>query len=314
MSISDGPSLAVLALALLMDATLGEPPRQFHPVVLMGKTITGLERLAPPSGASRQFLMGAFIALATPSLFAAAAAAMLAATTRWPAVGTLISAMFLKSTFALRALGRAAGDVRDPLCRGDLDGGRAALRSLCSRDASLLDERLLVAASVESVAENASDSFVAPLFYFLVLGVPGAVFYRVANTADAMIGYRGRYEYVGKVAARLDDALNFIPARLTAALLLVAGWLSGRDVRHAWRVLRRDAGRTESPNAGKPMAAIAGLLRVELEKVGQYRLGDGLEPLTVSKIDEAWRVVRLAAGLASGFGMAALAISHAGAR
>ena len=314
MSIPTGPSLAVLALAFLMDATLGEPAGRLHPVVWMGKTIAGLERLAAPSGVCRQFVMGAFIALAVPSLFAAAAAAMLAETTRWPTVGTVISAILLKSSFALRALGRAAGDVRDPLCWGDLAAGRAALRSLCSRDASLLDERLLVAASVESVAENASDSFVAPLLYYLMLGVPGAVFYRVANTADAMIGYRGRYEYLGKVPARLDDALNFIPARLTAALLLVAGWLSGRDVRHAWRVLRRDARRTKSPNAGKPMAAMAGLLRVELEKVGHYRLGDGLEPLTVSKIDEAWRVVRLAAGLASGFGMAALAISHAGAR
>jgi adenosylcobinamide-phosphate synthase len=314
MFVSTSSSLTALALALLIDATLGEPPRALHPVTWMGKTIAGLERLAPLTGARRQVLMGAFIALATPSLFAAAAAAMLAGTTGWPAVATVVSAILLKSTFALRALGRAAWDVRDPLCRGDLDASRAALRSLCSRDASVLDKRLLIAASIESVAENASDSFVAPVLYYLVLGLPGAVFYRAANTADAMIGYHGRYEYLGKVAARLDDALNFIPARVTGALLLVAGWLSGRDVRHAWHVLLQDARRPESPNAGTPMAAMAGLLRVELEKVGQYRLGRPVEPLTVGKIDEAWRLVRLAAGLAAGVGMAGLAVSHVAAR
>jgi adenosylcobinamide-phosphate synthase len=306
--------LAVFALALFMDAALSEPPRRIHPVVWMGKAIARLERLAPAAGAWRQLAMGGFIALAVPLVFTVLAAAGLAATARWPLLHVALSAVLLKSSFAFRALGRAAAEVRELLVCGRIDTARGALRSLCSRDPIGLDERLIVAATVESVAENASDSFVAPLFYFLLLGVPGAVCYRAVNTADAMIGYRGPYEHLGKAAARVDDALNLVPARVTAALLLAAGWLTGRDVRRAWRVLRRDGARTESPNAGRPMAAIAGLLSVELEKRGHYRLGDGLEPLVAGKIDEAWRLVRVAAGLATGMGMAAIVASHAGAR
>ena len=306
--------LVVLALALLLDAAFGEPPRAVHPVVWMGDVITGLERLSPAAGAWRQVTMGVFIALAVPLVFALTAAAALAATAPWPLLRGAQSGVLLKSSFALRALAQAAGHVRDRVGAGRLDAARDALRSLCSRDASRLDESLLVAATVESVAENVSDSFVAPLFYYLLLGVPGAVFYRAVNTADAMIGYRGRYEHLGKAAARLDDALNFIPARLTAILLLAAGWFTGRDIRRAWRVLRRDGARTESPNAGRPMAAMAGLLRVRLEKPGHYRLGDGLEPLAPRKIDEAWRLARLAAGLATVTSMLVLAVPHAAAR
>src|SRR5207302_5219298 len=137
---------------------------------------------------------------------------------------------------------------------------RAALRALGGRDASQLDGEALVAGAIQSLAENASDSFVAPLFYYLLAGVPGAVAYRAVNTLDAMIGYRGKYEALGKAAARLDDLANLVPARLTAGLLLLAGWLGGRDVAAGWRVLRRDGAKTPSPNGGRPMAVMAGLL------------------------------------------------------
>jgi adenosylcobinamide-phosphate synthase len=181
--------------------------------------------------------------------------------------------------------------VRSELGRGQLELARHKLRSLCSRDASALDEPSIVAATIESLAENASDSFVAPLFYYMLLGLPGVVFYRAVNTLDAMIGYHGRYEYLGKVAARVDDLLNLIPARLTAALLLAAGALTGKDPLRGLQMLRRDGRNTASPNAGRPMAAMAGLLGVQLEKRGDYSLGDPAVPLAPGSIDEAWRVV-----------------------
>ena len=131
-----------------------------------------------------------------------------------------------------------------------------------------LPQPLLVSATVESVAENTSDSFVAPLFYFLLLGIPGAIAYRVVNTLDAMVGYHGEYEYLGKFASKLDDVLNFIPARLTALLLVVAAFLSKRSASASWRVALSDHSKTESPNAGWPMAAVAGALNVQLETVG----------------------------------------------
>jgi adenosylcobinamide-phosphate synthase len=206
-----------------------------------------------------------------------------------------LEALLLKSALAVRALGAAGADVAEPLRRGALAEARAALRSLCSRDASALDAPLLAAAAVESLAENCSDSAVAPLLFWAALGVPGAVAYRAVNTLDARLGYRGHHEWLGKASARLDDLLNLVPARLTAALLLAAGAARRADLRRGWTVLRRDAGLTASPNAGWPMAAMAGLLGVQLEKVGHYRLGDPLRPVGPGTIALAWRIAGLAA-------------------
>jgi adenosylcobinamide-phosphate synthase len=292
-------TLALLPLAIALDAAFGEPPGPVHPVVWMGRAISVCERLAPARGRLAQLVAGAAIALAVPLVFASAAALVEGSLrAQHPLLGLLVGAILLKTTFALRALGRAARVVRDAVADGRIDDARAGLRALCSRDPSSLDDRALVAASIESVAENTSDSFVAPLFWFAILGLPGAFFYRATNTLDAMIGYHGKYEWLGKASARLDDALNFIPARMTAWLLLAAAWLGRRDARRGARILARDGARTESPNAGRPMAAMAGILGLELAKEGHYRLGDAVEPLVPARIDEAWRIVRLAALLA----------------
>jgi adenosylcobinamide-phosphate synthase len=286
-------SLAVLLAALAVDIVLGEPPNALHPVVWMGKLIGSLERRLPRGKAWLELSGGALLALLVPSAFGVAAWALLHGFERWSVAHFVASVWLLKSSFAFRGLGRAAFGVRDALARGDLPAARYALRSLCSRDPSALDAPLLVAATVESVAENASDSVVAPLFFYALFGVPGAIAYRAMNTLDSMIGYHGRFEYVGKVAARLDDALNYLPARLTAALLVVGGLLARRDAHGGLSMWRRDGGKTESPNAGQPMATMAGLLGVQLEKVGHYRLGDPGEPLVAVQIDRAWRIVTL---------------------
>jgi adenosylcobinamide-phosphate synthase len=303
------PSLAVLALALAFDLMLGELPHAAHPVVWMGRTIAWAERRAPTAGPRRQLVAGAVMALVVPSGFAGIAVCV-GGLSRWPAAGLIASALLLKSAFAARELGRAARLVRDALARDSVADARLALRSLCSRDAASLDGPALVAATVESVAENASDSIVAPLFYYVLFGLPGAVFYRAVNTLDAMIGYRGPFEYLGKAAARLDDLLNFVPARLTAGLLLAAGWFARKRVGKGWTILLRDGSKTQSPNAGRPMAAMAGLLAIELEKPGDYRLGDPGEALEPGKIDEAWRVVALGSALAAGIALLLVGARH----
>ena len=300
------PALAVLAVALAIDVLLGEPPTPIHPVAWMGKLVHLLRRVSPRRDPFAQLLAGAAIAIVVPLVFVAATAFVVTQLDAWPIAAFITSTLLLKSTFAIRALDRAARVVRGALAAHDLDAARNGLRSLCSRDPSALQSPQLVAATVESVAENASDSFVAPLFYYVLFGLPGAIAYRAVNTLDAMIGYHGRYEYLGKASARLDDLLNFIPARLTAALLLVAGALCGRDVASGWHILRRDGHTTESPNAGRPMAAMAGLLRVQLEKVGHYKLGDAHAPLTADKIDDARRIVQVCAGATAFAALAAL--------
>jgi adenosylcobinamide-phosphate synthase len=213
----------------------------------------------------------------------------------WPILEIIAGTFFLKASFALWELKRAADRVVQPLEHGDLAQAREALRSLCSRDPSCLDESALLAATIESLAENLCDSFIAPLCYWTVLGAPGAMGYRAVNTLDAMIGYRGRFEFLGKVPAHLDDVANWLPARLTAGLLLLAGCLMGKNVAAAWRILRRDGAKTPSPNGGRPMAVMAGLLGVELEKKGVYILGDAREPLTPQKVRQAWLLASIAA-------------------
>jgi adenosylcobinamide-phosphate synthase len=287
--------LTVLAAALVLDFCFGEWPNALHPVVWIGNTIAFSMRLAPPRGTVRQFVFGLLIATLIPAIFTAGAVGILFALRTQPAAQWIVSVLLLKSMFALRALRSAAWTVRDALRQDGVADARFGLRSLCSRDASNLSAPQLIAATIESVAENASDSFVAPLLYFALFGLPGAVCYRAVNTLDSMIGYHGKYEYLGKASARCDDLLNLIPSRITALLILIGGTLARQDVVRGLRTLWRDGAVTESPNAGRPMAAMAGLLRVELEKVGHYRLGEPIEALTVEKIEHAWRIVILAA-------------------
>ncbi|MFQ5826397.1 MAG: adenosylcobinamide-phosphate synthase CbiB, partial [Dehalococcoidia bacterium] len=209
----------------------------------------------------------------------------------------IIGALLLKATFSLRGLRRGALRVKGLLVDGELGAARIEVRSLVGRDTSGLEKPQVVSAVVESVAENTCDSFVAPIFFFLLFGVPGALAYRVSNTLDAMMGYHGRYEHLGKFAARLDDFLNWVPARLSGLLLVLAAFMGRGDGRAAWRIMLGHHGRTESPNAGWTMSAAAGALGVELEKVGHYRLGEGGRPLLPETIDSALRLTLTAASI-----------------
>jgi adenosylcobinamide-phosphate synthase len=223
----------------------------------MGALATWLLRCAPARGAATQLAFGAALVAIVATPFVATAFAVAAVAEHAGALGSAALAVALKPSFALRALGEAAMRVRAPLAAGELATARDALRGLCSRPTHELGADEVIAATVESVAENTCGSFVAPIFYYALLGLPGAVAYRVVNTLDAMVGYRGRFEYLGKPAARLDDLLNLVPARLTALALLAAGPLAGGRARRGVRVWRRDARATASPNAGHPMAAMA---------------------------------------------------------
>ncbi len=197
----------------------------------------------------------------------------------------------LKPFFALRMLAEAGRSVRLSLEQGDLPAARHALQSLVSRERSELTAEQAGAAAIESLAENLSDSIVAPLLYYTLFGLPGAATYRLFNTFDAMVGYHGQYEYLGKAAARLDDVLNAVPSRLTALLIIALAPLFGGNRLKAWQIWRRDARRTASPNAGHPMAAAAGALGLQLEKVGHYRLGDDDKIITTSSVRRAEQMV-----------------------
>jgi adenosylcobinamide-phosphate synthase len=289
--------ISIIALAVAIDLALGDPPDAAHPVAWMGKVILFMEKRGVKSGATGQFIYGVGMTLLITALFVIPAYFILLYLGKLNDVAYIVlAAILLKSTFSIRGLRRAAVKIKRLLEDEKLDETRFELRALVSRDTQGLPEPRLVSAAVESVGEGTGDSLVAPLFYFLFLGVPGAIGYRVVNTMDSMIGYHGKYEYLGKFAARLDDVLNFIPARLAALLLVLAATLQ-RNGRRAWRAARREHRKTESPNAGWPMAAMAGALDARLEKVGHYALGEGKAPLVPETIKRSVNLFSLAAAL-----------------
>jgi adenosylcobinamide-phosphate synthase len=202
---------------------------------------------------------------------------------------------------SLRGLFAAALEVARHLADEDLPAARRALSwHLVSRPTSDLDAGHIASGAIESVAENLTDAYVAPLAFFLVFGLPGAALYRAVNTADAMIGYRdGALEHFGKTAARLDDVLNIVPARLAALAIVTAAPLANSNARAAWSTLVRDHAATASPNAGWTMSAMAGALEVTLEKRGAYRLGDGRPP-RADDIRRSVTLVAVAAALLTG--------------
>jgi adenosylcobinamide-phosphate synthase len=303
-------ALATLAGALLLDRFLGEYPASIHPVVWIGKLATLLLKCAPARGWWRQFIFGVLLAGVVPAVSVAATWSILYLAADVPWLEIVLGTFLLKASFANRELGAAAGRVRAAVEADDLPRAREALRWLCSRDPSQLDKEELLAAAIESIAENSSDSFVAPLFYFLLFGVAGAIGYRAINTLDAMVGYRGSFEALGKASARLDDVVNWLPARLTAALLLLAGWITGGNAARGRRIFRRDRAKTPSPNGGRPMAMMAGLLGVRLEKKGAYSLGDQDHPLTPMTVRQAWQLVVLASWLDVGLCAAGIVGIH----
>ncbi len=296
----------VLALALTLEVAFGDPVTRWHPVAIFGAFMNRFMAFAPAEGPVRQLAFGTAVVALGVGLVAAGSATAL----QWIAGSSGIAAMILggvllKVSLSYRQLEREAVEVADLIETERLTEARLALRALVARETGGLAPSLAASAAVESVAENLSDSFVAPLFYCVLLGVPGALAYRAVNTLDAMIGYHGRFEYLGRVAAKMDDVVNFIPARLTAGLIVLAAALAGSDARGAAAVALRDHRRTASPNAGWPMSAMAGAVHARIEKVGHYRLGAADGDCTPLTIRDAVRVARWGAVLAAGFAVAA---------
>lgn len=272
--------MAVLLLAVVMDLALGDPANRWHPVAWIGGLLSAGRRRAPRARPAALLAYGALLVLGTAGAAAGVAAIAGRLTEPWSWAGVIVQAWLLKCTFALRSLFTAVGAVSTHLHDGELGRARADLAChLVGRPTADLDAAHAASAAVESLAENLTDSLVAPLCFFLVGGLPAAWAYRAVNTADAMMGYReGDLEHLGKVAARADDALNFLPARLAAIALVGGAALAGASAAGAWRTMRADGGRTASPNAGWTMAAMAGALGVTLEKRAHYRLGMGPAP------------------------------------
>lgn len=278
-----------LWVAWWVDRRFGEPPVWAHPVVAMGRYLGALGPRMTTwpahlglAGGTLAWALGALLVLCVALAIEVGAMACAQALWLylWPdgsgftglsalglqAVHGAALGLCLKPLMAWRMLASEVSAVESALGQS-LPAGQQQLARLVSRDVTVLDDTQVRESAIETLAENLNDSVVAPLFWFVLLGLPGAALYRFANTADAMWGYRGRYEWVGKWAARADDALSWVPARLTAlALCLAAGRWPG------WPQMQHEAAQTPSPNGGWPMGTMALLLGVRLRKPGVYAL------------------------------------------
>ncbi len=294
-----------LLLGFLLDLVLGDPPGWPHLVRLDGKVISFLEKRFYPM--KNRLLGGALLvvcelAVCTGVPFLALRLAY--AIGRVP--GILLGAVLTWQCLAAKSLRDESRRVYDALTEGTLEDARRAVSMIVGRDTGELDAAGVTRAAVETVAENASDGEIAPLFYMLLAGPLGGVFYKAANTMDSMIGYRNdRYLLFGRCAARLDDVLNYLPSRLAALLLIAAAFLCGEDGKNAWRVWRRDRRKHASPNSAQTESAVAGALRLRLAGPARYfgelhekpYIGDDLRPILPGDILRSHRLLYAASWL-----------------
>ena len=286
--------LLVLAIAITIDVAFGEMPNTLHPVVWIGSLIQRItivcERATRKSHTSQKYLCGLALALICISCAAVTGIMLNVLTSQYQIAGIFVTAYFLKSTFSIRSLVSSSLLICRELSVNDVVGARSDLIALVSRDASGLNEPQIASAAIESTAENFVDSILSPILYFALFGIPGALVYKAINTLDSMVGYKNeRFSEIGFVSAKLDDVVNWIPARLSVIFLLLPSFLFSPQ--SALRVCLRDHALPASPNSGYPMAIVAGALCCRLEKPGSYVLGGEYPDPSGEQIRQANRII-----------------------
>jgi adenosylcobinamide-phosphate synthase len=276
-------SSLILLIALLIDTIFGEVPDRIHPTVWIGQVISFLKTRVRTPSPRYQKAGGVLLAIFVIALFAAPTFLLLFLVRQflgWIAY-IIVGAIVLKMTFAVKCMSNYTLPIKNALETGDLDKAKGFLHYIVRRDPATLDESHVISAAVESIAESTTDGVTSPIIYFALFGVPGAVAYRVINTLDSMVGYRDVANLnVGWFSAKLDTLANYVPARLTAALMILSAKILGEDWRGSQLIIRRDRHKMPSINAGWTIAAMAGALGAQLEKPNYYALGDnhGLSP------------------------------------
>ncbi len=290
-------SISILGLAVLIDLLIGEVPDKIHPVIYMGNFISKLKNYLPATKTS-----GLLIILATNFTFSIITLILLLITAylnNWLYV--IIASIILSTTFSINFLIKSVKDIQKDL-NEDIDKARQSMSYLVSRDTQELTESRITSAAIETLTENITDSIISPLFYTtiisipfgMIIAIPCAVIYRVCNTMDAMLGYKTKELIdVGCYPAKLDDILNYIPARIAGYYMILSAYILRYDYKQSYHVMKEFALKTPSPNSGYTMSAAAGALNITLTKEGVYQLGYGTTELTSDKITESIKLTKV---------------------
>jgi adenosylcobinamide-phosphate synthase len=291
--------LFALAGAFVIDLLFGEPSNKHHPVAWLGKLI---EFFIPKlkkhddNGAKKEKENGIIFSISLIIIFGLAIYFLTFISLhllRSIAI-IIVLALILKITIAIRSMEDYAKAVTDALERRDMHDARYNLSMIVRRDTKNLDEQHVLSGTIECISESTVDGIVSPLFYYSFLGPAGAFIHRVINTLDSMVGYFDNYyKDIGYMSARLDTIANYLPARITALLMVISANIIGADWKNSIQILQRDHNKTLSSNAGYPMATMAGALRIKLEKIGHYSLGDGYENTTIEKCLTAISIMKM---------------------
>jgi len=293
-------SIVIIAFALGLDFVFGDPKSRYHPTAWIGTLIAMLTPLAKNKNAYVEKLGGIFVVAITVgvvvTLLLILDTGISLLTTNWLVivVSVVVGTILLKTTIAIRGMERYALAVVDSLDQDNLDSARANLAMIVKRNTKNLDKNHVISGVLESISENTVDGITGPLFYYALFGLPGAFVYRIINTADSMVGYKTDiFKNVGWFAATCDTILNYIPSRLTGLIMIISAAILQNNWKESYKIMIRDGNKTESPNAGYPMAALAGALETKFEKINHYKLGDGDITLTKEHVNSALTMMKL---------------------
>ena len=279
--------LVALAGGVGIDSLFGDPPNRYHPVARIGQLIGFF---VPRLKGGTEKYNGTIFVISLIIILALVVHLLVFTIGYLTDVIELVvvSAVILKITIAMKGMEKHAMAVINCLDVGDLAGARQNLSRIVRRKTDDLDVQHVFSATIECVSESTVDGITGPIFYYSLFGPAGAFVYRAINTLDSMVGYKDDYfKDIGWMSARLDAVANYLPARITALLMVISAKILGDDWKNSLIILKRDHYRTSSLNAGYPMATMAGALHIRLEKIGHYSLGDEQEPVTLEKCREA---------------------------
>jgi len=293
-------SIVIVAFALGIDFAFGDSKNRYHPTAWIGTLIAKLTPLAKNQNTYVEKLGGIFVVAITVgvvvTLLSILDTGISLLTTDWLTivVSVVVGVILLKTTIAISGMEKHAKAVLESLDQDNLDMARTNLSMIVKRNTKNLDKNHVISGVLESISENTVDGITGPLFYYALLGLPGAFVYRVINTADSMIGYKTDiFKNVGWFAATCDTILNYIPSRLTGFVMIISAAILQNNWKESYKIMIRDGKKTESPNAGYPMAALAGALETKFEKINHYKLGDGEVTLTKEHVNSALTMMKL---------------------